>query len=53
MTGRYCYCPLTARDISMKITIRDRVRRWIKRRNRTEPDVYMVTGFFPPVWVRH
>lgn len=52
MTSRYIYCPMTAKDISMKLTLRDRIGRWFNRKNRNEPDIYMVTGFFPPVWVR-
>ena len=48
---RYCYSPAVIGKISHRLTLADRWRRW--RNRRKEPDVYMVTGFNQPVWVRH
>lgn len=53
MTSRYIYCPMTAKHIGMKLTLRDRIGRWWNKRHKTEPDVYMVTGYYQPIWIRH
>lgn len=52
MTGRYCYCPMTAKRIGRRMTIADRFRSWQRKRRmaREEPDLFMVTGFYPPVF---
>lgn len=52
MTSRYCYCPMTAKRIGRRMTLMDRFRRWKKNREnlRNEPDLYMVTGFYRPVY---
>ena len=52
MTSRYVYCPMTSKRIGQRATLAYRFRRWQKmRRDRKNgPDVYMVTGFFPPVF---
>ena len=47
---RYCYSPAVTGKISHRLTIADRYRRWKRKKQRI--DVYMVTGYFQPVWVR-
>ena len=49
--SRYCYSPAVIGNISHRLTIADRWRRWRNRRN--NPDLMVVTGFFPPVYPRH
>lgn len=44
-TGRYCYCPMTAKRITMRLTIMDRIRAWHRMRHRETPDVFTVTGY--------
>lgn len=52
MTGRYVYCPMTAKRIGRRMTIADRFRSWQRKRQirKAEPDMFMVTGFYPPVY---
>ena len=52
MKSRYIFCPMTSKKIGMRITLADRFRRWKKERENRKnyPDVFMVTGFFPPVY---
>lgn len=54
MTGRYFYTPARRQRIGMRITLKDRVSRWFSRMRHKEarPDVYMVTGYFQPVYPR-
>lgn len=49
--SRYCYSPAVICRISRRLTLADRWRRWRKRRE--EPDVYRVTGYNQPIWIRH
>ena len=53
-TGRYFYTPAKRQNIGMHFTLRDRIERRISKwRHREEkPDVYMVTGYFQPVYPR-
>lgn len=48
---RYCYSPAVIGKIGQRLTIMDRIRRW--RNRRENPDLMVVTGFFPPVYPRH
>jgi len=48
MKSRYIYCPMTSKRIGRRLTVMDRIRRWLRGTNRA--DVYQVTGFFPPVF---
>ena len=52
MTGRYCYCPMTAKRIGHRMTIADRFRRWqrIRRDARNAPDLYPIGGYYPRVY---
>lgn len=52
MKSRYIFCPMTSKKIGRRVTLAYRFRRWIKERKdrKNGPDVYMVTGFFPPVY---
>lgn len=52
MKSRYIFCPMTSKKIGRRVTLADRFRRWKKEREnwKNEPDVFMVTGFFPPVY---
>ena len=48
MKSRYCYCPMTAKRIGRRVTLAERFRLWMRRREK--PDLYMVTGFNAPVF---
>lgn len=48
MTGRYVYCPMTAKRIGRRVTILDRIRR--RFRKRVTPDLFRVTGYEQPVY---
>ena len=48
MKSRYCYCPMTAKRIGRRVTLADRFRKW--RKQREQPDLFMVTGFNAPVF---
>ena len=50
MTSRYCYCPMTTKRIGHRMTPAERFRRWKAKRKMAKPDLYMVTGFYPPVY---
>lgn len=47
---RYCYSPAVIGRIGRRLTIADRFRRW--RYRRENPDLMIVTGYFPPVYPR-
>ena len=47
---RYWAAPEVYRKIGRRLTLADRFRKW--KRRRAEPDLYPVTGYFPPVWKR-
>jgi hypothetical protein len=48
MTGRYIYCPMTAKRIGRRVTLIDRIRRAIRRKDR--PDVYEIIGYCSPIY---
>lgn len=48
MTGRYVYCPMTAKRVGRRVTILDRIRR--RFRARSVPDMFCVTGFEQPIY---
>lgn len=48
MKSRYCYCPMTAKRIGRRVTLFDRIRR--RKARRENPDLFMVTGYYPPVY---
>ena len=48
MTSRYVFCPMTAKRIGRRVTIMDRIRRKLARREK--PDVFPTVGFWPPVY---
>lgn len=52
MTSRYCYCPMTSKRLSMKITLADKVKRFFRRIEirRIEPDLYPIVGYNAPVF---
>ena len=50
MTGRYVYCPMTAKRIGRRVTLMDRIRRRRALRNREMPDVCMIIGYNAPVY---
>lgn len=51
-TGRYFYTPARQKRIGRRVTVFERIRRRYRRwKNREfEPDLYIVTGYFPPVY---
>lgn len=48
MKSRYCYCPMTAKRIGRRLTMLERLRRWLKAK--PTPDLFMVTGFEAPIY---
>lgn len=48
MKGRYIYCPMTARRIGRRMTILDRLRRSLVKREK--PDVFPVVDYWPPIY---
>jgi len=44
-TGRYSYCPMTSRRLTMRRTLADRIRAWRRMRKRETPDVFCFTGY--------
>lgn len=44
-TGRYTFCPMTSRRLTMRRTMADRIRAWWLMRKRETPDVFCVTGY--------
>ena len=52
MTSRYVFCPMTSKRIGRRVTILDRIRRRRAIRRQNRPDLYMVTGYFAPVYPR-
>lgn len=47
-TGRYFYTPAVAGKVSRRVSLMTRIRR--KLRKTANPDLYPVTGYFPPVY---
>ena len=47
---RYWSAPAVYKKLGRRLTLADRFRRW--RNRKEEPDIPMVTGFFPAVWIR-
>ena len=47
MTSRYCYCPMTSKRLCRRVSLMDKLRRWVRRR---EPDVYEVGGYYAPIY---
>ena len=48
MKSRYCYNPMTAKRITMRVTLMDRIRRAFRRQE--QPDLYPVVGYNAPVY---
>ena len=48
MKSRYCYCPMTAKKIGRRVTLLDRIRKRMIRRN--APDLFPVCSYYPPVY---
>ena len=48
MTGRYVHCPEVYRKIGRRVTLLDRLRRWIHRPKK--PDVYEIIGYCAPIY---
>lgn len=48
MTSRYVYCPMTSRKLGRRVTLLDRLRRWIHRPQK--PDVYEIIGYCAPIY---
>ena len=48
MKSRYCYNPMTAKRIGRRVTLIDRLRKRLMRRE--NPDLFRVTGFNAPVY---
>lgn len=44
-TGRYTYCPMTSKRLTMRRTLADRFRAWRIMRRRETPDVFGITGY--------
>lgn len=49
MKSRYCYCPMTAKRIGRRVTLASRIRRWLRNR-KTEPDLFMISGYYAPYY---
>ena len=47
MTSRYCYCPMTSRKLCRRVTLIDRLRRRLRKRE--EPDVFPFGNYNQPV----
>ena len=52
LKSRYCFNPAHAPKIGRRVTMVSRIRRWINKRRNGRPDVFMVTGYFNPVYPR-
>ena len=48
-TGRYCYCPMTAKRIGRRVTLMDRIRRR-RAQKRNVIDVFPICGYDNPVY---
>lgn len=48
MTSRYIYCPLTSKRLCRRVTLMDRIRRRLRRRE--EPDLYPIGNYNAPVF---
>lgn len=48
-TGRYVYCPMTAKRIGRRVTLFDRIRRR-QAQKRNIVDVFPICGYNPPVY---
>lgn len=48
MTSRYVFCPMTSRKLCRRVTLMDRVRRWLARREM--PDVFPICGYNQPIF---
>ena len=47
-TSRYVYCPMVTKKIGRRVTLMDRIRK--RRIRREQPDLFMVTGYYAPVY---
>ena len=48
MTGRYVNCPAVYRKLGRRVTLMDRIRRWLHRPE--SPDVYEIIGYCAPIY---
>ena len=48
MTSRYCYCPEVYRKLGRRISLIDRLRRRLRKRE--EPDLYPIGNYNAPVY---
>lgn len=48
MTSRYCNCPMVFKKLGRRITLMDRIRRWLRKE--VAPDVYPICDYNPPVY---
>jgi hypothetical protein len=46
--SRYVYYPATAKRIGRRMTIMDRIRRRLAKRD--TPDIYPIVDYWPPVY---
>ena len=51
MTGRYVYCPMTAKRIGRRLTLWERIVRDFRKAAKPQRiDVFPVTGYNPPIY---
>ena len=48
MKSRYCYNPMTPRRIGRRVTLADKFRRWLRKKE--QPDVFEIIGYCAPVY---
>lgn len=48
MKSRYIFCPMTAKKLSRRITIMERIRR--RFRKVEQPDVFPICGYNAPIF---
>ena len=47
MKSRYCYNPMTPKRIGRRVTLADRLRKWLRKSE--QPDVFEIIGYCAPI----
>ena len=53
VSGRYWYCPMTQKRIGRRVTIMDRVRRYMAQRRMAQVDVFPTCAYNPPIYPKN
>lgn len=48
MVSRYVYCPMTSKRLGRRVTLMDRLRRWLRKPE--ELDMYPICDYNAPVY---